>query len=267
MSSPERTLAILGLFSGERPIWQPDAINAALGYSRPTGYRYVKALVAAGLLHRLEPGLYCLGPRIIELDYQLRQSDPILLASQPVMARLAQRTGFDAVLSMMFPGPRVVDIHRASASSRLKLSYGRGRPRPAFRSGAPKVLLAGLPRPQLVRIYRDCANDIEASGLGSSWNEFRTSLATIRRQGYYQSYGELERGIGGLAVPLHNPQGETLAALTLVGTVRQFREAEQPQLLAQIGKARRAIENEFVHATGPPHQNLSTQMTTPRRRT
>jgi len=74
MSSPERTLAILGLFSGERPIWQPDAINAALGYSRPTGYRYVKALVAAGLLHRLEPGLYCLGPRIIELDYQLRQS-------------------------------------------------------------------------------------------------------------------------------------------------------------------------------------------------
>jgi DNA-binding IclR family transcriptional regulator len=258
MSSPDRTLAILGLFSGERPVWQPDAINAALGYSRPTGYRYVKALVTAGLLHRLEPGLYSLGPRIIELDYQLRQSDPILLASQSVMERLAQHTGFDAVLSMMFPGPRVVDIYRAAASSRLKLSYGRGRPRPAFRSSAPKVLLAGLPRAQLVRIYRDCAHEIEASGLGSTWAEFRASVATIRRQGYYQSHGELERGIGGLAVPLHNAQGETLAALALVGTVRQFRQAEQPALLAQIGKARHAIENKLANSTAPSYRTLST---------
>ena len=85
MSSSSNVFAILGLFTQERPVWQPDEINAALGYTRPTGYRYVKELVEAGMLQKVSVGRYALGGRIIELDYQLRQTDPVLLASVPAM--------------------------------------------------------------------------------------------------------------------------------------------------------------------------------------
>jgi DNA-binding IclR family transcriptional regulator len=119
MSSPARVFAVLGLFSSERPVWQPDEINEALGYSRPTGYRYVKELVEAGLLQKGSAGRYALGGRIIELDYQLRQIDPVLLAAMPAMQALAARTGFDAVLTVMYGGPRVIDIHRVSAGKEL----------------------------------------------------------------------------------------------------------------------------------------------------
>ena len=85
MSSPSRVFAILDLFTEENPVWQPDNINTALGYSRPTGYRYVKELVEAGLLQKISAGNYALGGRIIALDYLLRKTDPILVAADPIM--------------------------------------------------------------------------------------------------------------------------------------------------------------------------------------
>jgi len=92
-SSSTKVFAILDLFTGERPVWQPDEINETLGYTRPTGYRYVKELVEAGMLQKISAGRYALGGRIIELDFQLRQTDPVLSASVPVMKDLAARTG------------------------------------------------------------------------------------------------------------------------------------------------------------------------------
>ncbi|MGE0310754.1 MAG: IclR family transcriptional regulator [Lautropia sp.] len=222
MTSPARALAVLGLFSRERPVWQPDEINEALGYTRATGYRYVKDLVEAGLLQKVTAGRYALGGRIIELDYQLRQSDPVLLAAMPVMDALAGETGFDVVLSVLFAGPQVIDVHRASVQASLKLSYGRGRPRPLFRSGAPKILLSGLPRAPLLRLYQQRAAEIAQSGMGEDWTAFRAGLSRIRRQGFYFSIGELEAGIGAVVVPVFNRDGDMTAAMALVAPQARF---------------------------------------------
>ena len=68
MSSLARMLSILDLFGARAPVLSAEEIIARRNYSRPTGYRYVRELVAAGLLVRA-PGGYSLGPRIIELDW------------------------------------------------------------------------------------------------------------------------------------------------------------------------------------------------------
>jgi DNA-binding IclR family transcriptional regulator len=237
MSSSTRVFAILSLFSKERPVWQPDEINEALGYSRPTGYRYVKDLVDAGMLQKVSAGRYALGARIIELDYQLRQSDPVLLAAMPIMAPLAARSSFDAVLSVLYAGPRVIDIHRASGETNLELVYGRGRPRPMFRSGAPKVLLAGLPRAPLVKIYESHAAEIAQSGMGATWGEFRAYLTDVRRKGYYRSNGELQVGVGALAVPVLNDDDECLGALALVGSTSRLARVSDAKLHGWLTEA------------------------------
>jgi DNA-binding IclR family transcriptional regulator len=217
MTSPARALAVLDLFSRERPVWQPDEITEALGYTRATGYRYVKDLVEAGFLQKVSAGRYALGGRIIELDYQLRQSDPVLLAAAPVMEALAAESALDVVLSVLYGGPQVIDIHRVGTHPSLKLAYGRGRPRPLFRSGAPKVLLAGLPRSQLLKIHETRAAEIAANGMGGSWAQFIAYLGRVRKAGYYRSTGELEPGIGAAVVPVLNGDAEVVAALALVG--------------------------------------------------
>jgi DNA-binding IclR family transcriptional regulator len=237
MSIPSRVFAVLGLFTRERPVWQPDEINEALGYSRPTGYRYVKDLVEAGLLQKVSAGRYALGARIIELDYQLRQSDPVLLAAMPVMTKLAARSRYDAVLSVLYAGPRVIDVHRVTGEKNLALAYGRGRPRPLFRSGAPKVLLAGLPRAPLLKIYEARADEIAASGMGRTWGEFRACLTDLRRRGFYRSSGELEPGLGAMAVPVENGEGDCVAALALVGSVPRIDQEDEARLYRWLSAA------------------------------
>lgn len=241
MSSPARVFAILDLFTSERPIWHTDEINESLGYARPTGYRYVKDLVEAGFLQKVSAGRYSLGGRIIELDYQLRQSDPVLLAATPAMQKLATRTGFDAVLTVMFGGPRVIDIHRVSAQKDLHLSYGRGRPRPVFRSGAPKILLAHLPRAPLLRIYEAHAAEIAKNRMGKTWADFRAALTEIRKAGFYRSIGELEPRLGSVSVPVFNAEDDCVAALALVGEVERIEAEDVERLLRPLRQAADAV--------------------------
>jgi DNA-binding IclR family transcriptional regulator len=252
MSGPAKAFAILDLFTQDRPIWQPDEINEALGYSRPTGYRYVKELVEAGMLQKVAAGRYSLGGRIIELDYQLRQTDPVLLAAMPAMQRLATRTGFDAVLTVMFAGPRVIDIHRVSTNRDLHLAYGRGRPRPVFRSGAPKILLAHLARGPLLKIHAAHADEIAKSGMGKGWPEFRTGLAQIRKAGYYRSIGELEPTLGSVSVPVFNADGDCVAALATVGAVERVAATQPERLLRPLREAAEAIREALASAAARP---------------
>lgn len=245
MSSPSRMLAILDLFSQQHPVWHPDRINEALGYSRATGYRYVKDLVEAGLLQKVSAGHYALGARIIELDYQLRTTDPVLLAAVPVMEALSQRTGLDVVLSAMFGHSQVVDIHRASADGALQLQYGRGRPRPLFRGAAPKAILSALPRAQLRRLYDAHSQAAREAGLGESWEAFRTHMARLREAGLCLSIGELDEGVGAAAVAVHSDEDEVVAALALVGTVERLQALPHATLRQWLDEAAQAIRDQL----------------------
>jgi DNA-binding IclR family transcriptional regulator len=251
MTSPARVLAILNLFEEQHPVWHADEINEALGYTRATGYRYVKDLVEAGFLQKVSAGRYSLGPRIIELDFQLRRSDPVLLAAVPVMDELAKKARLDAVLSTIF-GTRLLDIHRASADPTLRLGYGRGRPRPLFLGAAPKVILAAMARPQLVRIYESCAADAASARLGKSWPEFRLKLGEIRKQGFYWSRGELDRGVSGAAVAVFNPDGDVAAALALVGRSESLESVGEPRLRSMLQRARDEIQSRMAQGVQPP---------------
>lgn len=260
MSSPSRALALLDLFSESRPVWHTDEMNDALGYTRATGYRYVRDLVEAGFLQKVSAGRYALGPRIIGLDYQLRRSDPVLLAAAPVMEDLVRRSRLDCVLTTMY-GTQVIDTHRVSGDAALELAYGRGRPRPMFQGAAPKVILSCLPRPALLRIHAAHGAEIAARGLGSSWPGFRASLAAIRREGFYLSIGELEPAVGGAAVPLPNAAGEVNCAMTLVGTRERLLEVGAPRLRTLLSGA--ATQVRLRLGVGPADGSAAREDATP----
>ena len=126
MSSLKKMLAILDLFSPDRPLWSAEEVIVRSGHSRPTGYRYVKELCAAGLLKRSDAG-YSLGPRVIELDYYIRQSDPLLNACKPVMRRLARETGFDVLLASMYGTGFWQYTTRLESRRAMSYSDGGGR--------------------------------------------------------------------------------------------------------------------------------------------
>jgi DNA-binding IclR family transcriptional regulator len=242
VTSPAKAFAILDLFSRERPIYHADEICRALGYSRATGYRYVRDLIEAGFLQKMSAGHYALGPRIIQLDYQLRQSDPVLQAAVPIMESLASRTGLDVVLSAIF-GTQVIDTYHFTGGSSLQLAYGRGRPRPLFRGAAPRVLIAHLPRARLLRLYKSRSAEIATAQLGNNWDQFRSYMTKISALPIYLSLGEVERSIGAAAIPLLNSDGDVVAALSLVSKRLTMQRLGETQLRRWLTKAAEEIQS------------------------
>lgn len=215
MSSLGRMLGVLDLFDDTRLTRTAEDIAAAMEVSLPTGYRYVRTLLEAGLLQRVENSHYTLGPRIILLDHYIRKADPVLREGIPVMRELVEKTGFDCVTSGLF-GTQVLDTHREMGGAPATLAYGRGRPRPLFQGGAPKVLLATFTPAQLRKVFDARHEEIVRCGLPAEWSEFRKYFAAIRKAGHYVSVGELEPQLAAVAAPILKVDGSAWGALSIV---------------------------------------------------
>jgi DNA-binding IclR family transcriptional regulator len=233
-------LSVLDLFSEQQLHWSAEDISAALRVSVPTGYRYLKTLSDAGLLRRGTDARFTLGPRIVVLDHYIRQADPVLQCGIPIMKELVSQTGFDGVLSSLH-GEQLLDTHREYAAMPANLSYGRGRPRPLFQGGAPKVILAGMPAAQLHKLFDAHQDQIREAGLPTDWPAFRRYYSQIRKKGHYFSNGELEANLAALAVPLHQADGSVVAALSLVTTVQRMAVIDLDKLTPLIQRAAQEI--------------------------
>jgi len=260
MTSLTRMLAILDLFDEGASIWTAEAIAARLGYSLPTGYRYVRELHEAGLLRRAGGGTYVLGPRVIELDYRIRVGDPLLIAGQRVMRTLADQTGFDVVMGSLY-GERIVTIHQEHGAEGVSASYGRGRRMPLYRGMLSKAILAALPRAQLRKLHQSTGEEAQAGSFAHNWDGLLTETRQIRKAGYSISQGELDPGLTGIAVPLTREDQRLAAALGFVLTHRRFATSDRDRLVELL----RGAAADIAGALSPPSRLAATVATSSNR--
>lgn len=211
-NSLERLLDILNLFTSAAPAWSSEDLIRSLGVSRSTGYRYIKLLSDAGLLGAVSDGHYILGPRIIELDHQIRQCDPLTLSSEGLLEPLVAETGCTAQVCALYSSS-VLCIAQVRAPGGPTKAMGRGETRPLFLGAASKAILAYLRPYQLKSLHAKHAKAIAAAGLGTDWDSFRASLSRIRDDGYVTSVGEVNPGVFGLSAPIFNSAGIILGSL------------------------------------------------------
>ena len=206
-----RVLRLLQLFSPARPLWTVEQVAAELEVSTSSAYRYVQDLLATGFLDPVQGG-YMLGPALIELDYLIRQHDPLIRAAAPFMrALLDQTTQRGAVILCRRFRDRVMCIHQEHGTEPHPMAgYERGVGMPLFVGATSRVILANeAPRIQR-RIYLENEEDIRSKGVVSGWKEFSALAANIRRQGYAESASEVTANVRGIAAPIF--QGTQLAA-------------------------------------------------------
>lgn len=223
MSSLSRMLAVLDLFTEQSPALTADEIISKLKYSRPTGYRYVRELVTAGLLVRA-PGGYALGPRVIELDWHIRTHDPVLMASRGTVKKLAAQTGC-GVTQMGMYGEHIVTIHYEPGPQPLEIGFDRGRPMPLWRGAPSKAILAFLPRARLERLYR--------KHHGRGFARFLEEMQAIRKAGYAISFGELDVGKVGIGAPVFRER-RVAGSVCLVLTRPQYEAADTHFLVEKL---------------------------------
>lgn len=238
MNSLEKMLSLLDVFTLAAPVWSTEDLIRYSRCSRSTCYRYIKVLQGAGFLTPVASGRYILGPRIIELDRQIRMCDPVYIAGGVPMQRLAARTGHSALLCMLFSDTVMCVREELNARAPEGL-FSRGQKRPLFSGAASKVILANLPAHQLRNLFAKHRKTIAAAGLGADWESFRKLLRRIRQDGYCLTSGEFSRGIIGIAAPLFNRAGSVLGSLGIAMSASAAHRSEYPALAKTVMKAAR----------------------------
>lgn len=234
MSSLSKLLSVLDLFGPQTLKIDPDTIAERMGLSRATVYRYVKDLCDAGLLTRVDAGSYGLGPRVIELDWMMRQYDPILLAGRELMHELSAQTGLAVFASVFYDG-RIINTYIAEPTETYRFAFGRGQPLPFFRGAQSKVLIAYQKGRRLQRLFEEhMAGDPDSP---HDWDSFAKAARKIRKDGYCVTHDELNLGLTGIAAPIiASGSEEILGSLAAVGTSANF------QLLRQEAVTERVVE-------------------------
>jgi len=236
MNSLEKMLSLLDVFTLAAPVWSTEDLIRYSGCSRSTCYRYIKVLQSGGFLTPVANGSYILGPRIIELDHQIRMCDPVYTAGGPPMQRLAARTGHNALLCLLFSDTVMCVREELNKDAPAGL-FSRGQKRPLFTGAASKVILAHLPAHQLRSLFARHRKRIAAAGLGADWESFRRTLRQIRQDGYCITSGEFAPGITGIAAPLFNRAGKVLGSLGIAMSASTADRSQFPALTQAVMKA------------------------------
>ena len=248
MSTADKLLAVLPLFTMERREWTVEAAAEALDVSGSTAYRYFNSLYRAGLLDPTSGGRYILGPAVMAYDRQLRLQDPLLQVARPVMTRLVKRNGGDgvALLCRRFR-QQVMCVHQAFEHKPAHaVSYERGRPMGLLRGSASLVILANLPVRALRTLWHEEAAEIAATGLGDDWDSFRASLKKIRTAGVWVTHGQLDKGMVGVAAPIWQADRQIVGSIGIAVPEASTTPEEVAGTSALVQAAAREIDAGLV---------------------
>lgn len=259
-SSLLRMLAVIDLFTVDRPQWTVDEIAEVQKLTQSTAYRYVAALCSSGLLAPYGSAQYSLGSRIIELDLKLRQTDPMIGIAEQIAPELLDLVTNGVVSLISLVGDTAISVFQTKKPPELQISFERGRSMGLFSGAAAKVILAHLPRARQMRLFADAPEEAAAAGFGKSWKEFSRKLLEYRRDVAVLTRGEVQAQSWGIAAPVFNPGGDVTSTLALIMPKDSFDAEEAENLKAYVIKAAnhvtdrlKALEPKPPSSDAPPN--------------
>lgn len=236
-----RMLEVLDQFGPDQPVIRVDDLQARLGYTKSTAYRYVKALCDAGLLAQASQGRYSLGPRIVELERLMRIADPLLQAGEAVLPALAAEVPNsmallcslyrDKVLCVLREGPEAI----LAGGGRISILRARGLPLPLFQGAASLAILASLPAPRIRALFLQRQAEMAAAGLGKDLASVRRRLEVIRRDGHVTTVGRFNPYLAAISVPVRSRDGSQVAgSLTRIMAADDYAGQDSERLVHRL---------------------------------
>lgn len=241
----DRMMAILSaLESMENGAAIPDLV-AMLNIPQTTVYRILNSLAAYDMVRRDGRGHYQLGTRLLGMASHVAR-DPrgrdLVYAAQKHMDRLTAELGESVKLSVS-DGDKVLVVATARGRREYALGISVGQRLPLHAGAAGKLLLGYYPTDQREHVLRGPLERLTETTI-SDPDMLRDELRRTRSRGYATDVSEGMAGVKAYAVPILDPAGNAIGALS-VPFLAQSRRDDEDQIIAALLRTARKIEHEL----------------------
>lgn len=242
ISTIERVLDVLDLFSEECPAISVATVAEKLGRPRSTAYRHMEVLKDAGLIEeRGGGGVYRPGLKLLILARLVRRNMTAMEAILGIMRQLAKETEESVVLTVPF-GLHGVYLEEIESPHALHLTHGRGSLAPLHAGASGKALLAFMGEDSIEKLISQGLQTYSAQTITQP-DKLREHLAEIRAQGYAISTQEWHPRIRGIAAPIFAAGGNVVASIGASGPSHRLAMVKLQAMAPLVVDAARRVQN------------------------
>lgn len=236
-ASAAKLLGIILCFSAQRPLWTVAELCEALDVSLSTMYRYIALLREVGLIETHDLNGYRLSKRFIALARAAQQGEASLdRISLPIITGIRDRTD-ETVLIARRHRDYVYCVERVESTQAVRLQFERGQPMSLHRGSAARVLLAYVPEQERNRYLASLAGTIDRK---TTQILSPKMLAEVAKQGFTESFGEVDDGIWGVSAAIRDDQ-QVVAALGIAAPIFRTNARKRQQLTAEVRRGAEEI--------------------------
>lgn len=218
-SAIDKALAIIEQIAGEaRPVSLVQ-LTEATDLPKQTVHRVLQQLEEAGVVQRgVPPHSFILGQRMRDLGLATLKSAIATLPIRAEMERLVADVGESANLGIL-NGRSVLYLERVECAWPLRFTINPNDQLPAYAVAIGKLLLANLPAPIRKKLIGREPLERFTERTITDPAALERDLEETRARGYSLNNQEYHPGLVGTAVPVHDGDGTTVAALAIHGVV------------------------------------------------
>ncbi|WP_448627302.1 IclR family transcriptional regulator [Geodermatophilus sp. URMC 64] len=248
MQSLERGLAVIRAFDRSHPRLTLSDVARQTGLPRAAARRFLLTLVELGYV-RTDGRLFSLRPRVLELGYAYLSSMTLPDVAQPHMEALTATVHESCSISVL-DGEDIVYIARVPTVRIMTVAISVGTRFPAYATSMGRVLLAALPE-DAREAYLDAVRLEPLTPFTvTDPARLRAVLAEVAAAGWALVDQELEEGLRSIAVPVHDGDGQVVAAMNVSASARRSTpEAIRADLLPPLLATVREIEEDLRRGT------------------
>jgi IclR family pca regulon transcriptional regulator len=246
VQSLERGLAIIRVFSGDRPSLSVSEIAQVAGLTRAAVRRFLLTLIHLGYVST-KNGRYELTPQVLELGYSYLAALSFPEVALPHLERLVARTAEASEGSILDDGD-IVYVVRVPGPALMTISVNIGARRPAHATAMGRVLLANLPPAELDHYLTTTELTALLPRTITDPTELRRELETVRRNGFALVNQELEEGLVAIAAPVRDRAGRARAAINLSTHIGRKSVDDMRALVPLVQEAAAEIEMALRHS-------------------
>ena len=243
VESLDRGLRVLQAFGAERRAMTLSDLAKSVNLPRATVRRILMTLVRSGFATG-DDRLFALTPRVLLLASAYLASDQITTVMQPLMDEVAAKARETCSLAIL-DRDEVVFVARSSPARISSSGPDIGYRLPAFCTAVGRVLLGGLPNPELTaRIGAMTLKARTARTLVDKPALIATMIAD-RTRGYSLVEHEAEEDFRSISVPVARYDGTVVAAANIGAHVDRITSGEMIDrllpLLKEMSRAARPL--------------------------